>query len=495
MGFGVNYTVPFAHAYRSAQKMNIDVKKNMDKDIYHFSRLGFDLFRVHVWDTEISDTLGNLIANEHLDHFDYLLNKLKERGIKTVLTPIAFWGNGWPERDKPTPGFSYKFGKADCLTNPEAIKAQENYLYQFMNHINPYTGIAYKDDPDILAVEISNEPHHNGEAKEVTHFIRKMVKAVKRTGTKKPVFYNISHSIRFAEAYFKAGIDGGTFQWYPTGLGYQRELPGNHLANVAKYDIPFDDIIKKYRGAKLVYEFDAADIGKAVMYPAMARSFRSAGIQIATHFSYDPTFLGPYNTEYNTHYMNLNYTPQKALGLMIAGEVFHKVPLYSDYGNYPDHNTFQDFLVDYKKDLAVLNSLVKFYYTNSNSITPKNESSLTSIAGFSNSQLVSYSGKGAYFLDKLSAGVWRLEVQPDAVEIANPYGRNSHDKQVGAIVWRMHQMSINLADIGTAFTVKAINDGNSLKTEVRGNSFTIQPGTYIESFLTKTNSLRITITR
>ena len=103
-----------------------------------------------MWDTEISDTLGNLLVNEHLEHYDYLLKKLKDRGIRIVLTPIAFWGNGWPEPDQPTPGFSYKYGKGASLTNPDAIAAQQNYLYQFMNHVNPYTGIAYKNDPDII---------------------------------------------------------------------------------------------------------------------------------------------------------------------------------------------------------------------------------------------------------------------------------------------------------------------------------------------------------
>ncbi|MDZ4679673.1 MAG: hypothetical protein SH848_11535 [Saprospiraceae bacterium] len=100
-GFGVNYTVPFAHAYRSAKKLGIDPLKAIDEDVYHFSRLGFDLYRVHVWDTEISDTLGNLLYNENLHAFDYLLKKLGERNINYVITPIAFWGNGWPEPDDP----------------------------------------------------------------------------------------------------------------------------------------------------------------------------------------------------------------------------------------------------------------------------------------------------------------------------------------------------------------------------------------------------------
>ena len=185
-GFGVNYTVPFAHAYRSAKRLGIDPKKEIDNDVYHFSRLGFDLYRIHVWDTEISDSLGNLIENEHLDAFDYLLKKLIDKDIDFVITPIAFWGNGWPEPDEETLGFSHKYGKGESLTNPDAIKAQQNYLEQFLNHVNPYTNVAYKDEPNMIAFEVSNEPHHRGEAEVVTTFVKGMTDAMRKTGATKP---------------------------------------------------------------------------------------------------------------------------------------------------------------------------------------------------------------------------------------------------------------------------------------------------------------------
>lgn len=480
-GFGVNYTVPFAHAYRSAKQKGIDPKKAIENDVYHFSRLGLDLYRVHVWDTEISDTLGNLIVNEHLDIFDFLMKKLKDKGIQAVITPIAFWGNGWPEPDENTPGFSNKYGKDNCLTNPAAIKAQQNYLFQFLNHVNPYTGLAYKNDPNILAFEISNEPHHRGSEKEVTNFIKGMVKAMRKSGTKKPILYNISHSVHLADAYFKAGIQGGTFQWYATGLGYQREIPGNLLPNTNHYNILFDKTIKKHHGAKYVYEFDAADVGKSYIYPAMARSFREAGIQLATHFAYDPTFLASVNTEYNTHYMNLAYTPQKALSLMIASEVFHQIPMNKDFGKYPQNLTFDNFKVNYQNDLAEYNAQNKFIYTNHTTANPVNEAELKLIAGFGNSTLIKYDGLGAYFLDKIEEGIWRLEVMPDAVWVDNPFGKNSPEKTIAVINWENHDMVINLQSLGSKYDLEAINLGNSYSKSVENASFSITPGTYILS--------------
>lgn len=478
-GFGVNYTVPFAHAYRTAQKMEVDPKKAIDQDVYHFKRLGFDLYRIHVWDSEISDSLGNLIINEQLDHFDYLLKKLDDYNINYVITPIAFWGNGWPEPDTYSPGFSYKYGKDNCLTEPGCISAQEQYLTQFMQHTNPYTGIAYKDDPRLIAIEVSNEPHHRGEAKEVTDFVKRMRDAIRKSGTKKPIFYNGSHAVHFTEAYFEGGAQGGTFQWYPTGLGYQREIPGNLLPNVNNYHIPFNDKYKRQAAAKLVYEFDAADVGRTYIYPAMARSFREAGIQIATHFSYDPTFMAFANTEYNTHYMNLAYTPGKAISLMICGEVFREIPMYSKFGTYPDNNHFGLFTVDYLQDLALYNSDIKYFYTNSHNIAPKNSKKLQQIAGVGSSPMVLYEGKGAYFLDKLSNGLWRLEVMPDALWVDNPFGRNSLNKTVGVINWHAHKMRLNLDELQKGFNLQAINDGNESNIEVKDNAFYVSPGTYI----------------
>ncbi len=480
-GFGINYTVPFAHAYRTAKKLGIDPREAMGNDVYHFARLGFDAYRVHVWDTEISDEKGNLLENEHLDHFDYLIHLMKEREMKFLLTPIAFWGNGWPEPKQETPGFSHKYGKEACLTNPDAIDAQANYLSQFLNHVNPYTGLAYKDDPDVIAFEVSNEPHHDESADKVTAYVSRMVESMKSTGSKKPIFYNVSHSIHLVDAYYQAEIDGGTFQWYPTGLGAGEEIGGNLLPNVDQYTIPFRDHEGFKKGAKVVYEFDAADVGRSYIYPAMARSFRTAGIQWATHFSYDPTYMAYANTEYDTHYMNLVFAPQKALSLKIASEVFHQMPLYKNYGNYPANLQFDGFRISYLDDLAEYVSIDKFFYTNDTKSVPQNPHQLKEIAGYGNSPLVHYDGLGAYFLDKLDEGVWRLEVMPDAYWIDNLFGDNSLDKKVADVQWNPRTMNVNLDDLGQSFTVQGLNEGNKTRLKTSEGKFTIHPGSYLLS--------------
>ncbi len=478
--FGVNYTLPFAYAYRSHQELGVDWKKAIDQDVYHLSRLGVDAFRVHVWDTEITDTLGNLLENEHLHLYDYLLFKLKERGIKTIITPIAFWGNGYPEKDEKTLGFSSIYPKRKALVNENAIKAQENYLQQFFKHINPYTRLAYGNDPDMLAVEINNEPQHSGPKAKVTEYINRLAQAIRSTGWTKPVFYNISESPNYADAVSKSNIDGVSFQWYPTGLVAGHEQKGNYLPNVDRYAIPFGDTIAAYANkARMVYEFDAADVLGPYMYPAMARSFRTAGFQWATQFAYDPLATAYANTEYQTHYLNLAYTPSKAISLLIASKVFHQIPRGKNYGSYPMDTLFSDFRVSYAESLSEMNSEQEFYYSNSTNTRPINTSKLQHIAGVGSSPVVNYTGYGAYFLDQLESGVWRLEVMPDAIFVRDPFEKASLQKVVSAIEWQAQAMSLQLPDLGTDFEVQALNTGNTYTTSIKEAHFTIRPGTYL----------------
>ena len=478
--FGVNYTVPFAYGYRSVKALGVDPVKAIDQDVYHLARLGFDAFRVHVWDTEITDSLGNLKDNDHLRLFDYLVSKLKERGIKIFLTPLAFWGNGYPERDVNTGSFSSKWNKQQVLVTEAAIKAQENYITQLLKHVNPYTKLTYGRDSDIVAMEINNEPHHSGPKPGATDYITCMVAAAKATGWTKPIFYNISESPAYADAVAAAPIEGVSFQWYPTGLVANRSLKGNYLPNVDQYRIPFGDTIATYRNkARMVYEFDAGDVLESYMYPAMARSFRTAGFQWATQFAYDPLATAYGNTEYQTHFLNLAYTPAKAISLLIAGKVFQQVPRGKSYGTFPADTVFESFRVSYKNSLSEMNSEQEFYYSNTTTTQPLNPGRLLHIAGVGSSPLVRYEGTGAYFLDRIEEGVWRLEVMPDAVHIRDPFERASPRKEVTRIQWQLNTMQLSLSQLGPDFSISGLNEGNTLNASANRGTFQVQPGTYL----------------
>lgn len=477
--FGVNYTTPFAHAYRAHKVLGVDIEKAIQQDVYHLARLGLNAFRIHIWDTEISDTVGNLIENDKLRLFDFLVAELKKRNIKTVITPIAFWGNGYPERDEATPGFSRKYGKGRATTNDTAIRAQENYIQQLFKHVNPYTKLSYTADPDVIAVELNNEPSHGGPKPGVTNYINRLAASLRSTGWTKPVYYNISQSPFYADAVAKANIDGVSFQWYPTGLVANQEVRGNFLPHVNNYSIPYDTIPEYRTKSKMIYEFDAADVLQSYIYPAMAKSFREAGFQWATQFAYDPIAIAYANTEYQTHYLNLAYTPSKAISFMIAGEVFHKVPRLKDFGTYPADSSFDVFRLSYRESLSEMNTPQKFYYSNSTTTLPVNETTLQAIAGVGSSPLVQYTGHGAYFLDKIEDGVWRLELMPDAVSVRDPFERASLQKEVTQIVWNNNVVKIKLNNLGAGFTIKGINDGNSFSGNASGDSILLMPGTYL----------------
>jgi len=478
--WGVNYTTPFAHAFRQIARVGEDRKKAIDEDTYHFARLGINAYRIHVWDCEISDSIGNLLVNEHLDLFDYLIYRLQERGIYSFITPIAYWGNGYPEPDEDLPGFSRAFSKEKAYTDPKAIAAQERYLKQFVSHVNPYTGTAYKDDPMIVGFEVCNEPAHS-KPKETTLFVRRMIAAIRSTGCKKPVFYNVTQNIRLLEDFIKGGTDGVTFQWYPTGLVAGHEQRGNFMPHVDKYDLPFQHEKYFQSQARLVYEFDAADIGRSYMYPPMAISFKEAGMQWATMFAYDPMAIAASNTEYQTHFLNMAYTPQKAIGFKIAGELFRNPRFQRDRVHETKSFEMNDVTIDYAKNLSELSTKNLFYYTNNTFTYPENPAELQSIAGYGTSPVVSYNGCGAYFLDKINDGIWRLEIMPDAVWVRDPFSPATPKIKNVLIQWNKNNMKIDLPDLGKSFSIIGVNKNNDYKAIADNGQFIVAPGTYLLS--------------
>lgn len=478
--YGVNYTLPFAHGYRAAHYLNIDIKSAIDKDVYHMARLGFNAYRIHIWDVEVSDKEGNLLKNEHLDLLDYLIAKLQERGIYTIITAQTNFGNGYPERDINTGSFSYQEEKCQLHSNEKVIEAQTKYIAQLVSHKNPYTKKAYMNDPYLVGFEINNEPCHSISTKQTRNYINTMVASIRETGCRKPLFYNASHNYDFAQAFFDADVQGNTYQWYPIGLVSGKTQNGNFLPFVDEYPMPFGQFNGYDTKAKLIYEYDPADVLSSYIHPAMVRSFRSAGFQWVTQFAYDPIDLAWANTEYQTHYLNLAYTPNKAISLMIAKEVMTQIKRNEQFPVYPEDTIFGNFMVSYRKDLSLLNDGNKFIYSNSTTIQPLNNKKLKQVAGVGNSPVVSYSGSGAYFLDQVEKGVWRLEIMPDVILTEDPFAKPSLKREIGQVYWKDNQLNITLDDLGSSFLVKGINSGNSFSSQAKNGLIKhIRPGVYM----------------
>jgi hypothetical protein len=481
--FGANYVLPTASDYRAAGYVHADRKHMIDEDMAQFARMGWDGLRLTFWgDWEASDSAGNLIANDHLDLLDYLIARARQRGIYMLFSPIQLYGSNWPDalQDSTAPGFGRRFGKGRMGTDSAALAAQVTYLGQILNHRNPYTGVALKDEPAILVIELVNEPWHHPEDLEGSiRYINALTDAVRRTGCTKLVFYNVSQDFRIAEAIRRSRAQGVTFGWYPTGLNSGHELEGNYLRTVDAYP----DMLRPEfaRLPRIVYEFDSPDLRTGTMYPAMARTFRTVGAQFVAMFAYDMLATASRNLGWQTHYLNLVYTPRKAMSAIIAAEVMHRLPRLRSYGPYPENTRFGAFHVAYDGDLGELVAPDALLYAGSTGAAPPDPAALRRVAGYGSSPTVIYDGEGIYFLDRLRPGVWRLEVYPDAVPVADPFEPPSPDKVVTRAISRAWPMTLALPDLGASFVVQSITAGNPGASRAAAGRFTVTPGVYVLS--------------
>ena len=466
---GVNYYVPFALDHALIERRGLDHEAAIREDVIHFQRLGLNSIRLHCWDREISDSEGNLIDNEHLALLDLLIEECKARDIYTVLTPIAWWGA------EKTDGFSDRFTIFEMTTQREAWDCQRRYLAQFVRHRNRYSGLRYMDDPAVIAIEVINEPRYPAKTPDtlVTDYINALVSAVKETGCRKPVFYNCWGG-RGDAAGASSILDGVTLGWYPTGLVNGRELEGNQLFKV--HDFPAFREPAIATKAKMVYEFDAADVHGSYMFPAMAQAFRSGGAQIINQFQYDPRCIAAENTNWQTHCLNLLYTPAKALSFAVAAEAFRRTPRLRPYPSDPEVRRFGEARVSYPEDLSELSDRDVFLYSNHTTTLPPAPAELERLAGCGSSPLVSYDGTGAYFLDRLSPGVWNLQVYPDAVVVRDPYEGGEREKV--RLLWETHEMTIRLPDLGDAFTLH-VSVGEGAVRMCSAGGFTVSPGEFL----------------
>jgi len=289
----------------------------------------------------------------------------------------------------------------------------------------------------------------------------------------------VSQDFRIADAIRRSKAQGITFGWYPTGLNAGHELEGNYLRGADAYP----DMLRPElaRLPRIVYEFDSPDLRTGTMYPAMARVFRTVGTQFAAMFAYDMLATSSRNLGWQTHYLNLVYTPRKAMSAIIAAEAMRRLPRMQDYGPYPQNTRFGDFHIAYDGDLGELVARDAFMYTSSTNAKPPNLGSSSASPDNGSSSTVAYEGEGVYFLDKIRPGVWRLEVYPDAVPDSRSFEPPSADKVVTRALSRTWPMTITLPDLGPSFSTQPITAANSQTVGRDGWPVHGHPGVYVLS--------------
>src|SRR5260370_25935302 len=138
----------------------------------------------------------------------------------------------------------------------------------------------------------------------------------------------------------------------------------------------------------------------------------------------------------------------------------HRLPRLSPYGPYPANTTVGAFHSAPDSNLGELLARDAFMYAGSTRATPPEPAALRRIVGFGSSPTVTYDGQGIYFLDQVRAGVWRLEVYPDAVPVRDPFEPPSPDKLVTPAISPAWPLTLALPDFGGSFAGQPITPAN-----------------------------------
>lgn len=141
--------------------LNTSDKELLKKQIAEYAALskrhGYNLIRPLASDGYLmkdkSAAAGTELAPGKLDNFDRIIAEMKANGIYTILTLSAY------RMASAAPGgWSIDYGKLEMLLGEQSARSRWKTLAEKqLAHVNPYTGIAWKDDPAIAFVELYNE--------------------------------------------------------------------------------------------------------------------------------------------------------------------------------------------------------------------------------------------------------------------------------------------------------------------------------------------------
>lgn len=119
---------------------------------------GFNQIRIHHHDEPLTDTVSTRLQPGAMDQLEYLIAAFKKRGIyvSTDLYVSRIPDKGeipeFPDRALNMGEYKGLFWLMDSV-----FENWKEYCRTFLNHVNPYTGLALKDDPVLISLNIINE--------------------------------------------------------------------------------------------------------------------------------------------------------------------------------------------------------------------------------------------------------------------------------------------------------------------------------------------------
>lgn len=482
--WGVNFQPSLSWEYRRMARHGLhkpfdmdNYKAMIDEGFDEIQQMNCNLIRIHIATSDITDTEGRLIENQWLDALDYVIACAEKREIYVYLSFLNNIG-------ATSGSFVSKnaMRKADWMVNPKFMTRAESYIRQLLNRSNRYNkGQTYKSSAALAIVEPINEPayftHQN--IKEFTNcnevyqawlsknnkqdtkesfstfryentkeYVDRMVKLFCEEDVNAPMAWSLGwpRAIEWTgEDIFQAAADSDaeliSICLYP-GQSESSNKSVDNLKTVGEANyLPYIQRSyenREYHGwlledrfkskARVVYEFETFYNQSSYLYPAMAKLFRSLGIQAAAMW----TYILPGQAEYTAaaHHLNLKTTPNKAAAFMAAGQVMRSEPRFKKYktsSRTDDH--FQHASLSFEFGCSAFADDETLIYSET---MPENfarhlldgQTEFKRIVGRGESPLASYSGTGLYFIESTSEDILRIEILPDAEFVVPHYRPN-----------------------------------------------------------------------
>ncbi len=135
-------------------------KEGVDRFVSSSRNQGYNLFRI--FDIDLMSPKKSLsISPELLDRVDYLVAQMGQQGVYLHLTLLGY---GLFQEVPPPLKYNPAVQGRECdfkarmfLGDPEMRRIWLYAAETLMNHVNPYTGLAWRDDPVIACIEPYNE--------------------------------------------------------------------------------------------------------------------------------------------------------------------------------------------------------------------------------------------------------------------------------------------------------------------------------------------------
>gem|GEM_PF-6169044 len=495
--WGVNYLLPFSVGYRNVLRLKLDPKEVIRNDLDDMKRMEVDLVRVRVTDREISAADGSLLENGHVDLLDYLIDQCRERGIRVLLTPISWY----PSAADSTDGFSDHALRHQLATLASTFPSQEKYLRALAGHRNAYTGLTYAEDPAVALWEIIHDPQpvevkmEEVKASAMIDYATRMRAALREAGVRAPILYS-AYALKWAdsadgELFDKSGVDGWTFSTYhgqsdgsitrPPFLN-----PRTYGAWYMRHKPPFQ---WGSGYAMAVSEFDFMAIETTYMFPAYGRNMAASGVQAVAYFQYDSEALADHNPCYRLDWMNLRYTPAKAVSFMIGGRLFRKTHRGIEIEKFPrDDWRFDGVYLSGAHDVALYRDaeegILMVTHSPADPLPGTLEDYREYVAADSTG-LIGFDGER--FVRALfdpNERTVRLELEPRVEVRSNPFetGRWNMNVRFCRRVARLHddETTVRLRlDDDTVAVYRLAEDGSRKRLPVTRPEFPATPGRYL----------------